>query len=347
MIENLLIDSKDILKDNLEIEEDVFSGLQKDNVDEFTGFQWNKLVFLNDLYSNKNTQQTYWKIFNNYIKVIEDSKNKDVFSFNNEEVRDLIISLPTTNLRAKKTISSLLYQYFKWAIERGFRNGTNPFIESDLGQYIKISQRVAVKKYHTIDDIFELCNKVDFNAQELAPLVMARYGIVGEELSWMTSLKYEDINRELREVYIRDDKGELVTIIPVDDRFIDFMDEVKKVEELVIEPIDGRIRKCKYKDNGYILRSTRSKDKLKFQTIYTIMNRVFKSIGKKRISFTECEKNRKLDLLFMIKAKNGKITNQDIKDVVKIFNVDGSSTAYIPLREDYISFIGFNDIQQA
>ena len=340
-----LINSKGIKVIENKVNEEIFSGLQKDKADEFTTFQWNKLVFLNDLYSNKNTQETYWKIFNNYVKVIEDSKNKDVFSFNNDEVKDLIISLPTTNLRAKKTISSLLYQYFKWAIERGFRNGTNPFIENNLNKYIKVSQRVALKKYHTLDEVFEFCNKVDFNAQELAPLVMARYGIIGEELNWMTSLKYEDIDRESKEVYIRDENNCLTTIIPVDDRFIEFIDEVSKVTELVVVPVDGRIRKHKYKDNGYILRSTRSYEKLKFQTIYTIMNRIFKSVGKKRISFTEYETSRKFDLLFMIKARKGKITNQDIKDVVKIFNVDGSSTAYIPLREDYISFIGFNDIE--
>lgn len=334
----------------MEVACEKFDGTKSDNPNMFTVFQQNKINFLNEIYSKKTTQESYWSIFKNYFNEIEEDKNKDIYELSKIEIEELMHSLPTTSLRAIKTIWSLLNNYMKWAINREYRNSTNPFEEMNIEEFTQISKKVAKKKYHSLDDVYAQCeylvNTLDFSVQEVMPIILSRYGIVGKQLSWMVSLKSSHIDREKKIVNIYENE-KLITILPVDDRFITWIEKSIECRELVVEikstekPI---VKKFQYLYNGYILKSTRNTEKVNKQSIYTTMNKIFSSLSKKRVSFTEYLNSRKFDLLFGLKNENGYITYDDIRCVTKKFNPFVTDTAYISLKEDYVSLGGKNDI---
>ena len=68
----------------------------------------NKMTFLKENYDHPKTIESYSSIFRTIISPMEETINKDVIHFSLEEIDELLSNLPTTNIRVKKTVFSLL-----------------------------------------------------------------------------------------------------------------------------------------------------------------------------------------------------------------------------------------------
>lgn len=311
----------------------------------------NKIKFLKANYNNQNTIDSYSSLFKKIINIKEAELGKDVRDFSEKELDNLLSSLPTSNIRVIKTIWSLLNAYYKWAInEECYSISDNPMKKLDLAHYL-IADKLSEKIYYSIDEIDNMCTRLEdevgFNAQEIIPIIMARYGILGSKLSWIRSLKNEHIDRENYIVHIFDEAEEkIITSLPVDDIFIKWVDKALDVTEKEIESLSSVIpyRKIKYINTGYILKSSRGYKKVSEQGVYSAMNRVFYSIFDNRIRLTKFVNSRKFDLLFEKKIINNRLTYSDFKEVTALFNPDSKTYSYFPLRDDYILINGENDI---
>ena len=96
------------------------------------------------------------------------------------------------------------------------------------------------KLYYSIEEIDRMCTRLEyeigFNPQEIIPIIMARYGILGSKLSWIRSLRNEHIDRENYIVHIFDEKEEkIITSLPIDDIFLKWIDKALDTKEKVIE----------------------------------------------------------------------------------------------------------------
>lgn len=313
----------------------------------------NKMRFLNANYDNVRTIESYSSLFKSTISPVEGKLNKDIREFSSNELHDFMNTLPITNIRVKKTIWSLLKCYYNWAIQvDGYLISENPIENLELSDYL-IADKLQEKLYYTIEEIDSMCNilenEVGFNAQEIIPIVMARYGILGSELAWIRSLRNEHIDRENYLVHIFDENEEkIITTLPIDDIFIKWVDKALKTTEKIIETDAPNalfpIRKLKYLETGYILKSNRGYKKVSQQGVYSAMHRVFHSIFDYRIRLTKFVNSRKFDLLFERKIINGRITYNDFRDITSMFNPDSKKYTYFSLRDDYIILNGTNDI---
>ena len=313
----------------------------------------NKMTFLKENYEHPKTIESYSSRFRTIIRKKKKKINKDVIYFSLEEIDELLSNLPTTNIRVKKTVFSLLNCYFNWGINKEqFSLSENPMKKIDINKYL-IMDKLKDKLYYSIEEIDRMCTRLEyeigFNPQEIIPIIMARYGILGSKLSWIRSLRNEHIDRENYIVHIFDEKEEkIITSLPIDDIFLKWIDKALDTKEKVIESDSPSvllpIRKLKYIETGYILKSNRGYKKVSEQGIYSAMNRLFYSIFDSRIRLTKLVNSRKFDLLFDKKIINGKITYNDFREVTAMFNTDSKKYSYFSLRDDYILLNGKNDI---
>lgn len=313
----------------------------------------NKKDFLSANYENSKTIDSYTSLFKTVINPSEKKLNKDIMEFTSDEIDEFMNTLPTTNIRVKKTVWSLLNCYFNWAInEEKYNINTSPMKNLELSDYL-ISDKLQEKIYYSLEEIDKMCirleEEVGFNAQEIIPIIMARYGILGSKLSWIRSLKNEHIDRQNYLVYIFDEKEEkIITTVPIDDLFLKWVDKALETTEKIVESNSMialfPVRRHKYLETGYILKSSRGYKKVSEQGVYSAMHRLFHSIFNYRIRLTKFVNSRKFDLLFQKKLTNGKLTYNDFREVTAIFNPDSKKYTYFSLRDDYIMLTGKNDI---
>ena len=88
-------------------------------------FVLNKLSFLNDTYSNANTQLSYFIYYQNFFHQEEVIKNKDVMYFTTQEIKELLISLVDTKPASRGAFLSFINNYLNYCIERGYITTNN------------------------------------------------------------------------------------------------------------------------------------------------------------------------------------------------------------------------------
>lgn len=317
-----------------------FVGLSTDNYSLFDKFQKNKLNYLNEVYDNERTQEVYWGVFQRYIHYHEVNKNKDLYSFSSSEIEDLLLSIPTSSTRTKRAAWTAICKYLDWATNRGYNStGINPCKDIKIESVLKINRKALAKKVYSKDEIYNIVNTAyrrGSQSQEILAVLLPRYGILGKESSWLINLKWQDVDRESKKIYIRDYEDNIIAVIDIDDRLINWIDKAKLENGYDVVGKAGKDRKITFYDNGYVFKTTRrDSEKINKMIIYGYVSRVCKNSDVEKISLSDLVKSMKFELLDDLKKRKGELDVEDFKYISNLFNPNESYSTYNSLLNDY------------
>ena len=264
----------------------------------------NKILFLNDTYSNKNTRKAYISLYKNTILEGELSKGKDLMYFTIEELKEGMLSLVNNKQSSKGSIASITTKYLDYCVNKGYIL-TNNMKALSINELKKENKRFILNDVVNLNKFYKWLSELEIkhDLYITLPLLFARYGIVGEELNDMMNVKYEDIDRDNFTINING------VLFPIDEQFINWIDKATQ----------GR------KKEGVILFNNKGKSINSKNTIYNSFYKAFQLLDRKRISAKELRNNRKMDLLFNIRCCRD-VTIQDIENVEHIIGYNNNNS---------------------
>lgn len=293
----------------------------------YDDFTMNKLAFLNDVYSNSNTQLAYFIYYRNFFHDEEVLKNKDLMYFTTQEIKELLTSLVNTKPSSRRAFLSFVNSYLNYCIERGYIN-TNNASAINTEEIKQVNKKFISLEIINLNRFYKMVEKVyakqNYN-RIILPILFARYGILGEECTDIMSLSFEDIDHHNKLVRIKKS-----ILLPIDENFIRWTYKL-----------------CDH-DTGVIIRNNRNEVITSRHTIYNMGYRFFQSLDKKRISLKELRENRKLDLVGDILSNQGYITMQDIEAIENLIsynNVTTSRTGVLKLKNLCMVIFGEENIR--
>lgn len=320
-------------------------------------YEINKNTFLNEYYKDDSidTKIVLYALWKGAIQYIEEMKMKDLYQFSPSEISDLIISTPTTSRVRKESIFNFIKQYCDWAFSKELIN-VNPTDGLNREELVQVNKRAIKRKVMGLSDFYNLCYSMLENTSvfNVLPLVLARYGITGSELSYMSNLKWNDIDRENMIVNIvNHETGEVITQLKVDKNFINWIDIAKDTNDYKVKTNKEKsgitsfetVSNGGYIDRGYVnkisIKTRESEDVLKVEksSLYSRINLAFRDNEMNVISLGSLEKSRKIEVL-LEKRESRKLTTRDVQEVVLMFNPSASAGAYNSLKNDYQSITG-------
>lgn len=303
-------------------------------------FQLDKIIWLNNTYNDETTKKPLWSVYNNNVHYYEVAKNKDLKDFKREEVismmKSFIYAMPTTI----GTIKAFVNGYFDYWVEKG-EITINPLLGEKSLKGLKSSKRLLETKIYDMDEFYNMLRQMKevTKSANIKPLLLARYGILGKQVSYMRRLKYNDIDMENKFVHIYNENNDFITLIPVDDRFIDFLAELDDV-------VDEESKKKLFKSDVYVLET---REIVNYNTTNSRVYNAFKALNRygeeniedwkkvDRISFNNLLFTRQIELLLQIR-KTRKLSSFDIKNIITLLGEtkDTLSIKY-QLQEKYES----------
>ena len=286
----------------------------------------NKLAFLNDTYSNKNTKLSYFTYYKNFFHEEEIIKGKDLMYFTTIEIKELLLSLINTKPSSRGAFLSFINNYLNYCVDKGYINH-NQSVAINTKEIKKVSKRVIDVELINLKNFYEMVNEVytknSYN-RVIIPVLFARYGILGEGCEDIMNLTFENVDHHNKLVRIK--KNGDVILLPIDENFIKW------------------VYKASNNDTGIILKNNRGEAIESKNTIYNMFYKFFSVIDKPRISAKVLRENRKLDLLGDIR-KERDITMKDIEMVECLISYDNdnnSRTGILKLRDLYEVVFGEN-----
>jgi site-specific recombinase XerD len=265
----------------------------------------NKLKFLNELYDAENTIKNMWSIYNNHIIEHERELEKDIMFFSNLEVDEVIANRFMFAPPTKDAIINFINKYKDWGVSK--KQILNNNIKAiDRKTTTRSMSNVLINKVWGLGEFYNLIIKIEQTSVlgNAIPLLLARYGIIGKELIEMRQLKWEDIDREKKQVKIVE-SGKSPRVIEVDDRFIEWIDKYKNEVDASEE------------DFGYVLKKPKknqSDDNLIISR-HTIDSKIYRACDDAkipRIAIGDLLKSRYIDYLLEIR-KERKLSVDDFE----------------------------------
>lgn len=263
----------------------------------------NKKNFLNDTYSNENTRKAYLSLYKNVILEDELSRGKDLMHFTIQELKDGMLSMVNNKQSSKGSIASIVTKYLDYCVNKGYIL-TNNMKSLSINDLKRENKRFILNDVVNLNKFYKWLTELEIkhDLYITLPLLFARYGIVGEELSDMINVKYEDIDRNNFTINING------VLFPIDKQFINWIDKATQ----------GR------KKEGIILFNYKGQPISSKNTIYNMFYKAFQLLNRKRISAKELRNNRKMDLLFNIRSCR-EVTIQDIENVEHIIGYNNNN----------------------
>jgi hypothetical protein len=281
-------------------------------------YQLAKITWLNDVYEDDITKKPLWSAYNNNIHDVEVAKGKDLKYFTHDEMKGMLNSFIYAMDTTKRTIISFVNQYCEYFVGKDI--SINPCTGISFAKVAKSSKKLLQTKVYNMDEFYELLTKMKYKtkADNIKPLLLARYGIIGKQAMFMRRLKWNDINTEQLIVNIRDDNDEVIRCIPVDQRFINFLLDLE--EQKVNDGQEYNI----FKSDAYVLESNGI---IKYATLHSRIYNACNSLNKdlkegeekqERINISDLLFTREIELLLDIR-KERKLRTDDVESVLSIF----------------------------
>lgn len=317
---------------------------KQDILKSYDKFQLDKITWLNNTYKDEITKKPLWSSYNNNVHDFEVAKNKDLKDFSRDEVismmNSFIYAMPTT----VGTIKAFVNGYFDYWVEKG-EITINPLLGEKSLKGFKVNKKLLATKLYDMDEFYKLLRQMreveKLNPENLKPLLLARYGIVGKQAVYMRRLKYKDIDIVNKNVNIYNENGKFLSLLPIDDRFIDFLAELDSV-------VEEESRIALYNSDVYVLDARQI---LNYNTVNSRVYTAFKFLnewGKKevekwedveRISFNNLVFTREIELLLQIRRIR-KLSALDIENIMLIMSSEINTTSKYQLQKKYISLTG-------
>lgn len=311
-------------------------------------FKANKINFLEEHYPNEATKEIYYDIWESCINYLEEIKQKDLYSFDSEEIQELMATIPTYSTSRKENVATFMNNYFEYCIGKGWIN-TNPMQSLDRNLLTRVNSKTIKKMMLSKRQVHIMCSKMVDSGHvfQVLPFILARYGVMGDKLNDMINLRWEDIDRENMQVNIVDKETGEVRSFDIDKLFLYWIDRAKNTEEYEVKKYYKTKKKediqkiIKFIDYGYVLKVT---DSSYFENsitqdsdyVYREMIKIANASKIKKPTLNSLQKAEKIERLLKIR-ENRKLTTDDVFKVVKEFDPNGARSNYTTLRRDYES----------
>jgi hypothetical protein len=215
-----------------------------------------KLRFIENY--SKGTKKILARLFK-ISQVLESEYEKDLCSFNREELRRLGYEFRSKSTFASRANMSWIQKYIDWAIEEGYHRGLNP-LEMVSTEW-KEQFCIKIKKYWTKSELESIFTKLE-NYQDIVIASLLFNGVKGKGNSEILNLRRQDVFEDKNQLHVVDHDGSERLVI-VDDSCIQYC--LKAYNETEYEKKNGdpspeiRSRTGQLIDNEYIVRSVKTR----------------------------------------------------------------------------------------
>lgn len=310
----------------------------------------NKIEYLSENYSNRRTVVTYWQLFKKFILQVETDLNKDLYEFTTEEIKDMIIAIPTSSLRIKSSIARLASLYIDWALKIvKLKQGTNPFDNINIKDITIVNRKSLKDEYISIDKTLEYCSKAKGKVldRSIAILLLGRLGIYGESAKSLLDLRLNDIDVDNGFIKVVDEEtGEITNKIYVnDDRIFEYIAEASQ-ENYLIQTVkkknsneeDNELTVKEfplYSNDNRVIKSNKEDSLISISVLYKSVREIFEVNGVKPITFKKLVRCAMIDYVNYKLEKNGYVCIDDFKKAMSKFAPESSVSSYFNLQSDY------------
>lgn len=267
------------------------------------------------LNTNNNTAVLYKYIFQkSYEK--ETQLNKDIYKFNDEELRNLILSYENGSEDAVATNVSVLRRYLDFCIEKEYIN-LNLLQDFSSKTYSMFVDKTAQHRKIIDREQFEKMVAYCENYQDKYVIAMPFYGFSGEEYCEITNLKISDVHFQSNTIHIKN-------------RNKDY-----NIDDYLMNIISGAINEKEYKnlnnvrisqlhENDYVARVIykNANDPIDKSLVVSRFMRARKNIGNPFLTLTSLKNSGMIDSLKGILADKKELTREDWIEVGEVYGYD-------------------------
>lgn len=307
------------------------NNLEKKKEVEISPFEEQMSVYLDEMYDNPNSKSVQKNLYVKNVLYYEKALNKFLYQFNMQELTNLIIAIPSTSEDLKDSIFGFCSQYLDWCVYKNLIS-FNIMNALDRKSLTETSKNIAQRKIYAGDKFYKLLSELEKHTavQNFISLVLAKIGLMGNDLIEIRSAKFSDIDREnMIFIVCNDETGEIIKELKITERDLIWLEKASEETQT-----KGGIP---YNNTGYIIKTTGEDDKIIEETaIYSRINNAFKQSNLKRISFKTINRSAKIEEILNIR-ENRKITTNDIHGVASYFEPDSSRGSYNSLKKLYES----------
>lgn len=302
-----------------------------------------KMVFMKEYYSDAEeiTKNTYTDCYKTHVAPLEIYKGRDLFDFNEDDIREVFISMNTTSLNVKRMLYMFIDNYFAWADSKGMNvTHTNPLQTLDRDELFSLNMKAFKRQFLTLDETYELCEKAienGSNYQECIVILLARYGIEGKGLEDLLGVKWSDVDAERMKIKLVDEEAGEIRELDIDERLIKWIELAK---ETTVSTTNVEVL---YEDNGYIIKTqykptNKSEDIFqpeKRSKIYIRVRNVCNKADTQLVSIKNLVISREFDLIDKVNEMQGYVKATDIQYIHKLFYPNASYSSYYFVLEKY------------
>lgn len=301
----------------------------------YDDFQREKLIFLNELYDNENTLFAMWRVYDRYIHIYEIHMQEDLKYFDTVQIKNILFMLFNYSDDTMRTIYTFMRTYFEYCIGKAeiFQNPTEII---DIDRYLANNRKAKEDKIYSLDYVYDLVDdaKKYSSFSNVIPLLLVRYGVKGNKMSWLVNLKWSDIDFENKEINIFDrDNGKLITSLPVDYRLLKILDQYRNYLT------DKNIL------NDYVLAS-KNGNQISTIGVHSRNKYLTDDLSKhidnfRRISTNDLLKSRQIELLLKMRTKR-MLSTYDTQRVSEVLNGEIGDQYVQRLKRLYKAVTGEN-----
>jgi hypothetical protein len=292
--------------------------------------------FLNEVYEENTTKETMKSSYKNCILPIEQNLNKDIMDFSTEEIRDLLINTNGISKGYKSSVFSFCNSYLSWCEDKQYIN-FNPCRTIIAKNYLNISVEQNMKGLMGLSSFYKTIKIIESKSNGLSifPLLLSRYGCLGEKCNDIRFLKEKDIDVENMVIKIRNrvnnsiDYGQILTQLNIDKEFVLWYDKYKQdTKEGFTQGLGTRKSEVNFIPSRYVIKKTDyTSTNEEVVSNNTILNWIYRNCSESsisRISLSKMVQSRKLDMLLSIREQR-KLNYNDFVKINKQFNYNAKT----------------------
>lgn len=163
-----------------------------------------------------NSKKSFWSLFQSYVKLYENAKQKDIFNFTSEEIKNLINSNNILSASVKKTLHSCIKKYIDYAIDNNLTNNKeNPCKKVNIKEIIDFNKKSVKEQYQPLNDFYRWLDTLYASDIDKMAIIMLRYGINLKDIGKVT---WESVNKDKKIITVikQNNNGVTVLSIPID-----------------------------------------------------------------------------------------------------------------------------------
>ena len=292
-------------------------------------YEKNFLTFLNEVYSEENTQRSMYAIFSKNILPLERELEKDLMHFTIIEIEGAISSCLFSGSSYRATMFTLISQYLNYNVELGNiqLNQAQSLKSSEL---VKDSKRSLLNKLYSPSKFMELINTIETKSNGLSTiiLVLARCGL---SINQILDLREEDLDYSKNKIYLVDREnnsinyGVVLSEIPVPREYMHII--TRKLNEVEFESSRGT---AKFLESDYVVKRTSFAETFgereNKNSVYNRINYNSEQAGIPRISLNALNRSRRVDLMLEVRKKK-LLRVSDLEKIFLMFKPTAKTTA--------------------